>query len=89
VRVGALERGGLRSRGAFSPRARQTPPEGALRPRARRTPPEGCVTLERGGPYSRGVYPLSEADLTRGAFRCAALASRRGRQGRGRVVPVF
>jgi hypothetical protein len=65
------------ARGAFSPRARRTPPDGVFSPRARRTPPEGAFS-----PRARWTPP-------EGAFSCAALACRRGHQGCECLVCAF
>jgi hypothetical protein len=47
------------------------------------------VPSSEADPARGGVWPSSEADLTRGVFRRAALVDRGGHQGRGRVVHVF
>jgi hypothetical protein len=57
VCAGTLERGGLRPRGALSPRVRWTSPEGVLSPQARRASPDGALSLValvgHGGPQGR------------------------------------
>jgi hypothetical protein len=66
---GALERGGTRSRGRVSPRARRNPLEGALGPSSEAASSEAepargdAWALERGGTRSRGrlVGPLWRA----------------------------
>jgi hypothetical protein len=86
VRVGALERSGLRPRGRSALERGGPRPRGGVEPWSEADPARGGVKASSETDPARGsVYPLSEANLTRGAS--AALHWRAA--GATRVVVVL